>query len=92
MLTGGNGRQANLGETQYYQVKVGAGMPELNSTVTLGNNPNNQFYAFLVDPAGEAEAFSANDSSATTPAAGYRPPTPSVPSSISSPPWRGCGR
>ena len=61
VLTGGNGRQANLGQTQYYQVPVAAGKPELNSTVTLANNPNNQFYAFLVDPAGQAEAFSAND-------------------------------
>ena len=61
LLTGGNGRQANLGQTNYYQVNLAAGEPELNATVTLAGNPNNQFYAFLIDPAGEAEAFSAND-------------------------------
>ena len=60
VLTGGNGRAVNTGQTNYYQVDVPAGRPELNATVTLADNPNNQMYAWLVDPAGNAEAFTSN--------------------------------
>ena len=38
-----------------------AGRPELNATVTLANNPNNPFDAWLVSPQGEALAFAANE-------------------------------
>ena len=56
MATGGH----NTGQTNYYQVDLPAGLPELNATVTLADNPNNQMYAWLVDPAGNAEAFTSN--------------------------------
>lgn len=61
VLTGGNGRQVNLGQSNDYQTDVPAGARELNATVTLADNPNNQFNAFLVSPAGEALAFAGND-------------------------------
>jgi len=60
VLTGGNGRQFNDGQTDYYQVNLPAGLPELNATVTLANNPNNQVYAWLVDPSGAAVSFASN--------------------------------
>ncbi len=60
VLTGGNGRAISTGQTSYYQVDLPAGLPELNATVTLADNPNNQMYAWLVDPAGNAEAFTSN--------------------------------
>jgi hypothetical protein len=60
VLTGGNGRQFNDGQTFYYQVNVAAGQPELNAAVTLANNPDNQTYAWLIDPSGNAEAFASN--------------------------------
>ncbi len=59
-LTGGNGRGVTTGQTFYYQLNVPSGSPELNTTVTLGNNPNQPFGAWLVDPAGEAEAYATN--------------------------------
>ncbi len=60
VLTGGNGRAANTGVTDYYQVNLPAGLPELNATITLADNPNNQLYAWLVDPSGNAVAFASN--------------------------------
>jgi hypothetical protein len=59
-LTGGNGRAANTGQAFYYQVNVPAGDPVLNASVTLANNPNNQTYAWLIDPQGNAESFASN--------------------------------
>jgi hypothetical protein len=59
-LTGGNGRAVNTGEAFYYQVNLPAGEPELNADVTLADNPNNTFSAFLIDPNGEAEAYTSN--------------------------------
>ena len=60
VLTGGNGREFFIGQTNYYQVDLPAGLPELNATVTLANNPDNQMYTWLVDPAGDAVAFASN--------------------------------
>ncbi|MGI8715826.1 MAG: pre-peptidase C-terminal domain-containing protein [Solirubrobacteraceae bacterium] len=60
-LTGGNGRQFNLGETFTYEMDVPAGKPELNAAITLADNPNNPFSAFLISPNGEALAFAANE-------------------------------
>jgi hypothetical protein len=60
VLTGGNGRASYTGVTDYYQVKVPAGAPALNGSVTLGDNPNNQLYVWLVDPSGQAQAFQSN--------------------------------
>jgi hypothetical protein len=59
-LTGGNGRAVNTGEAFYYQVKLPSGEPELNASVTLADNANNTFSAWLVDPQGQAEAYTSN--------------------------------
>jgi subtilisin family serine protease len=59
-LTGGNGRQVNVGQEFYYELDVGANQPELNASVALADNPNNPFTAFLVGPNGEAQAVAAN--------------------------------
>jgi hypothetical protein len=61
VLTGGNGRGINTGETFFYQLDVPSGQPELNATVTLANNPNNPFGAWLISPSGEPLAYAAND-------------------------------
>jgi Peptidase inhibitor I9 len=60
-LTGGNGREINTGQAEYYNLDVAPGTPELNAGVRLENNPNNQFYDELVSPSGDALAFGAND-------------------------------
>ena len=60
VLTGGNGRASFTGVTEYYNLDVPSGRPELNASVTLGNNPNNQTYAWLIDPQGQAQAFQSN--------------------------------
>lgn len=59
-LTGGNGRSLITGQTFYYQLAVPQGRPELNANITLADNPNNPFTAFLVSPSGEARAVSSN--------------------------------
>jgi hypothetical protein len=60
VLTGGNGRASFTGVTEYYQLDVPSGAPELNASVKLANNPNNQTYAWLIDPSGQAQAFQSN--------------------------------
>jgi hypothetical protein len=60
-LTGGNGRAPFIGQEFYYQLNTPAGLPELNASVQLANNPNNPFSAFLVDPSVEAHAEVANE-------------------------------
>ena len=60
VLTGGNGRASFVGETEYYQLNVGRGAPEINGSVTLADNPNNQMYGWLIDPSGQAQAFQSN--------------------------------
>jgi hypothetical protein len=60
VLTGGNGRASFTGVTEYYQLDVPAGQPALNASVSLASNPNNQTYAWLIDPTGQAQAFQSN--------------------------------
>jgi hypothetical protein len=60
VLTGGNGRASFTGVTEYYQLDLPAGDPALNASVTLADNPNNQLYVWLIDPAGQAQAFQSN--------------------------------
>jgi hypothetical protein len=59
-LTGGNGRDQISGQELYYQVPLAAGAPELNATVTLADNPNNPFGAYLIDPNGQMEGYTTN--------------------------------
>ncbi len=60
VLTGGNGRGFQTGEMFTYQINLPANRPELSATVTLADNPNNVFDAWLVNPSGEAQAFAEN--------------------------------
>jgi hypothetical protein len=60
VLTGGNGREFQAGQMFTYQINLPSNRPELNATVTLADNPNNVFQAWLVNPAGEAQAFAEN--------------------------------
>ena len=60
LLTGGNGRASFTGVTEYYQLDLPAGAPELNASVNLADNPNNRTYAWLIDPSGQAQAFQSN--------------------------------
>lgn len=60
-LTGGNGRQFNVGQSFTYQMDVAAGQRELNAAVKLADNPNNPFSAYLISPDGEALAFASNE-------------------------------
>jgi hypothetical protein len=60
VLTGGNGRASFTGVTDYYQLDVASGAPELNASIKLADNPNNQTFAWLIDPSGQAEAFQSN--------------------------------
>ena len=39
---------------------VPSGAPDLNASVKLANNPDNQTYGWLVDPSGQAQAFQSN--------------------------------
>jgi hypothetical protein len=59
VLTGGNGRQFNTGQADFYQVEIPAGMKELNASIST-SNPANTFYAQLLDPiTGEAASTAA---------------------------------
>jgi subtilisin family serine protease len=58
-LTGGNGRGVNTGEAFYYQLNLPGGMPALNAEVQYAD-PGNLLSAWLIDPAGQAEAWSSN--------------------------------
>jgi Subtilase family len=60
-LTGGVGRDPWNGQTSYYQLKVAAGLPELNATIRLLDGRHNPFTAVLVSPGGEALATTTND-------------------------------
>jgi hypothetical protein len=60
VLTGGNGRASFTGVTDYYQLDVPTGAPALNASVALADNPDNQTYAWLIDPSGQAQAFQSN--------------------------------
>jgi hypothetical protein len=60
VLTGGNGRASFTGVTEYYQLDLPAGDPELNASINLADNPNNQTYIWLIDPSGQAQAFQSN--------------------------------
>ena len=58
-LTGGNGRGVNTGEAFYYQLNLPGGLPELNAQVQYAD-ASNLLGAWLIDPAGQAVAYSSN--------------------------------
>jgi Subtilase family len=68
-LTGGNGRETNTGQTNYYQIQVPAGLQALNASVDTGN-ASNTLFAELVDPSGQAPSAAANGLLVGTPSGG----------------------
>jgi hypothetical protein len=60
VLTGGNGRDFNTGQTGYYQFDVAKGQRDLTANFTLGGHQTDPVFGYLVDPAGNAQANSAN--------------------------------
>lgn len=60
VLRGGNGRSPLGQVTGYFKFRVPAGLPELNSVVTLPGNIHNPFNAYLISPTGQSVAFSSS--------------------------------
>jgi subtilisin family serine protease len=65
ILTGGNGRESNTGQTAYYQVQIPAGLKALNASISTGN-ASNTLFAELVDPSGASASAAANGLTVTT--------------------------
>ena len=59
-LTGGNGRQSDLGQENFYQIDVPAGKKDLDANVSLTNDLGDNVIAFLINPAGNVVATGAN--------------------------------
>ncbi|HJP80009.1 MAG TPA: hypothetical protein VJ914_37400 [Pseudonocardiaceae bacterium] len=59
-LTGGNGRQSDLGQESFYQIDVPAGKKDLDANVALTNDSGDNVIAFLIDPRGNVEATGSN--------------------------------
>jgi hypothetical protein len=59
-LTGGNGRQANAGQENYYQFDVPAGTKDITASVNLTNDAGDNSVAYLIDPEGQSVASSTN--------------------------------
>lgn len=59
-LTGGNGRQTDLGQENFYQIDVPAGQKDLDANVALTNDVGDNVIAFLIDPKGDVEATGSN--------------------------------
>lgn len=62
VLTGGNGRQPDLGQSAYYQfdVPAGASAQTLRADVVLADRQTDPVLAYLVDPAGQTLALATN--------------------------------
>jgi hypothetical protein len=65
-LTGGNGRAAGSGQTAYYQMRIPAGTPALNASITLVGSPLNPYSAALISPGGQAVALGSNETIASS--------------------------
>ncbi|HEX4224193.1 MAG TPA: hypothetical protein VHZ97_17625, partial [Pseudonocardiaceae bacterium] len=59
-LTGGNGRQSDLGQENFYQIDVPAGKRDLDANVALTNDVGDSVVAFLIDPQGNVVATGNN--------------------------------
>ncbi len=59
-LTGGNGRQTDLGQENYYQIDVPAGKKDLDANVSLTNDLGDNVIAFLINPKGNVVATGSN--------------------------------
>lgn len=60
-LTGGNGRDANTGQGEYYSFDVAANTPQLNAQVSLASNPDNPFFVSLIAPSGDQVGYASNE-------------------------------
>jgi Subtilase family len=60
VLTGGNGRESNTGQTGYYQFTVPKGQRDLTANFTLSGGATDPVFGYLIDPAGNAQAYAAN--------------------------------
>lgn len=70
IVTGGNGRATDTGQSAYYEVPVAAGTPALNASIVPASSQDT-FTAELISPGGVAESTSSN-SLLTQSAAGSR--------------------
>ncbi|KAA2267062.1 S8 family serine peptidase [Solihabitans fulvus] len=59
-LTGGNGRQTDIGQTNFYQFDVPAGQRDIAANVSLSKDPGNSVVLFLIDPQGQEVARGTN--------------------------------
>jgi len=59
-LSGGNGRQPDLGQEQFYQFDVPAGQHDITAAVDLANDAADNVATFLVDPQGQGVAAGTN--------------------------------
>ncbi len=59
-LTGGNGRQPNIGQAQFYQFDVPAGQKDIAASIDLTNNAGDNVSAFLVSPQHQGAASGIN--------------------------------
>ena len=59
-LTGGNGRQSDLGQEAFYQIDVPAGKKDLDANVDLTNDLGDNVIAFLINPAGNVVSTGSN--------------------------------
>ena len=76
-LTGGNGRQPDLGQANFYQFDVPKGQRDLDAGVGLTNDPGDGIIAILINPEHQAVGFGTNRiASAFNPATGAATVTP----------------
>ena len=61
ILTGGNGRQPDLGQSAYYQFDVPATAKTLLADLALADGQTDPVIAYLVDPAGQTVSMATNE-------------------------------
>ena len=89
VLTGGNGRQPDLGQTAYFQfdIPAGASSSTLLANVRLADQQTDPVIAYLVDAAGQTLATATNELVTGFPASGpSETPTSAVEVATTSPP------
>lgn len=60
VLTGGNGRQSDVGESRYFQFDVRPGTRDIDASVALTNDPGDEAILYLIDPDGQTQGFGTN--------------------------------
>jgi hypothetical protein len=59
-LVGGNGRQSNAGQENFYEFNVPAGTKNITASVNITEDANDNVVTYLIDPEGNAVASSTN--------------------------------